>query len=347
MMEVREKQGHTCARRPPSAALEICAKKQEIQGLYYGEEQNEVYPGLRPWPSLVSWSIMKRSLILTGIFTFFAALSFAQTDNAEILLWPQGAPGALGDRPQDKPSLTPFLSTGIKATGSIVIVCPGGGYSHLANHEGAPVAQWLNTLGIKAFVLKYRLGVDGYRHPAMLQDAQRAIRYVRSHAKDLEVDPNRVGILGFSAGGHLASAAGNHFDNGDPAAADPIERVSSRPDLMILVYPVITMGEFGHAGSRDNLLGKAPAPDLVELTSNERHVTPETPTAFLVHGISDTAVPAQNSMAFAEGLTKAGVAFELHIFGKGPKHGFGLGQSDPVVSIWPKLCEQWLRTNGF
>ncbi len=286
---------------------------------------------------------VKRFLILA----FLATLSFAQTNNAEILLWPQGAPGALGDRAQDKPSLTPFLSTSTKATGSIIIVCPGGGYSHLADHEGAPVAQWLNTLGIKAFVLKYRLGPDGYHHPAMLQDAQRAIRYVRSHAKDLEVDPKRVGILGFSAGGHLASSAGTHFDGGDPAAADPIERVSSRPDLMVLVYPVISMGEFIHTGSRDNLLGKTPTSELVELMSNDKQVTSQTPTAFLVHGINDTTVPAQNSLVFAESLKKAGVPFELHIFGKGPKHGFGLGQSDPVVSIWPKLCEQWLRTNGF
>src|SRR5205085_3680235 len=135
----------------------------------------------------------------------------------------------LGERPEDKPSITPYASISGQATGAAIIVCPGGGYDHLAIHEGSPVTQWLNSLGIKAFVLKYRLGPNGYHHPAMLQDAQRAIRYVRSHATDFGIDPKRIGILGFSAGGHLASTAGTHFDAGDPSSADPVERVSSRP----------------------------------------------------------------------------------------------------------------------
>jgi acetyl esterase/lipase len=265
----------------------------------------------------------------------------------EILLWPQGAPGALGDRPEDKPSLTPYLSTSGQATGSAVIVCPGGAYAHLAQHEGEPVAQWLNTIGIKAFVLKYRLGSNGYRHPAMLQDAQRAIRYVRSHAAEYGIDPQRIGILGFSAGGHLASSAGTHVAEANPSAADPLQRVSSRPNLMVLLYPVITMGPFTHAGSKQNLLGDNPPQELVDLISNEKQVTKDTPPAFIAQGENDKTVPVENSMVFAEALRKAGVPFELHIFDKAPPHGFGLGQNNPVVSIWPKLAETWLRGQGF
>jgi acetyl esterase/lipase len=265
----------------------------------------------------------------------------------EILLWPNGAPGALGDRPEDKPSLTPFLTVSGNATGSAVVICPGGGYAHLADHEGRPVAQWLNTLGIKAFVLKYRLGPSGYRHPAMLQDAQRAIEYVRSHAKELGIDPAKIGIMGFSAGGHVASSAGTHFSPGDPNAADPLARVSSRPDFMILIYPVITMGEFAHAGSRKNLLGDNPPQELIDLMSNEKQVTRETPPSFLVHTENDATVPVENSLQFAAAMRKAGAGVELHVFQTGPKHGYGLAAGDPVVGIWPKLCESWLRARGF
>jgi acetyl esterase/lipase len=284
----------------------------------------------------------------TAIILFLCCnQTFAQTTTNEILLWPNGAPGALGERPEDKPSVTPYLSTGVKPTGAAIIVCPGGGYAHLANHEGGPIAVWLNSLGIKAFVLKYRLGSSGYHHPAMLLDVQRAVRYVRAHASDLGIDPNRIGILGFSAGGHVASSAGTHFDLGSPSSHDLVERVSSRPNVMVLVYPVITMGKLGHAGSRDNLLGKGPSAEMLELLSNEKQVTKETPPTFLVHTENDSTVPVENSLLFAESLRKAGVGFELHIFEKGPKHGFGMGAADSVVSIWPKLCEQWLRQHGF
>ena len=287
-------------------------------------------------------------LFLALVISLCAAIPCrCQQNTGEILLWPNGAPGALGDRPEDKPSLTPFLSTSTAATGSAVVVCPGGGYAHLADHEGAPVAQWLNTLGIKAFVLKYRLGSNGYRHPAMLNDAQRALQYVRAHAKELGIDPAKIGIMGFSAGGHVASSAGTHYVAGDPNAADPTARVSSRPDFMILIYPVITMGEFAHAGSRTNLLGPQPSPELVELMSNEKQVTHDTPPAFLVHTANDATVPVENSIAFAEALRKAGVGFELHVFQTGPKHGYGLANGDPVVGIWPKLCETWLRARGY
>src|SRR6266852_2127085 len=186
---------------------------------------------------------------------YFMVMHAAAADPAQpIVLWPAGAPGAVGQEPADIPTLTPYPALKEKATGAAFIVCPGGGYGHLAEHEGRPVAEWLNTLGITAFVLKYRLG-PRYHHPAPLQDAGRAIRTVRARASEWNIDPKRIGILGFSAGGHVASTIGTHFDSGKPDASDPIERVSSRPDLMILIYSVITMGEFTHAGSRRMLLG--------------------------------------------------------------------------------------------
>jgi acetyl esterase/lipase len=290
---------------------------------------------------------MSRALLLCGMVLAAALESgWSQPAPTEILLWPKGAPGALGDRPEDKPSVTPYLAT-TASTGSAIIVCPGGGYSHLAEHEGRPVAEWLNTLGIKAFVLKYRLGPSGYRHPAMLQDAQRAVEYVRSHATEFGIDPTKIGILGFSAGGHVASSAGTHFVAGDANSADPVARVGSRPDLMVLIYPVVTMGEFAHPGSRQNLLGTQPSQELIDLMSNEKQVTRDTPPAFLVHTANDATVPVENSIAFAEAMRKAGIGFELHVFQTGPKHGYGLAGGDPIVGIWPKLCEQWLRSHGF
>lgn len=290
---------------------------------------------------------MKKTPIIAIIVVVASSIFQAQEKPSEILLWPDGAPGALGNRPEDKPSLTPFLAISGTVSGSAVIVCPGGGYTHLADHEGAPVAQWLNTLGIKAFVLKYRLGPSGYRHPAMLQDAQRAVRYVRSHAQELGIDPAKIGIMGFSAGGHVASSAGTHYAAGDSASADPIARVSSRPDFMILIYPVITMGEFAHAGSRKNLLGDHPSQELIDLMSNEKQVTKDTPPAFLVHTEDDATVPVENSLQFAAAMRKAGAGVDLHVFQTGPKHGYGLAAGNPVVGIWPKLCEQWLRARGF
>ncbi|MFL6256279.1 MAG: alpha/beta hydrolase [Pyrinomonadaceae bacterium] len=266
-------------------------------------------------------------------------------------LWPQGVPGALGKEPLDVPTLTPYLAPKERATGAAIVICPGGGYQHLADHEGRPVAEWLNSIGVTAFVLKYRLG-PRYHHPSMLQDAARAIRTVRARATELGLDPERVGILGFSAGGHLASTAGTHFDAGRPDATDPVERVSSRPSVMILIYPVITMREKTHGGSKKNLLGDNPPPELVALLSNEEQVTKETPPAFLVHTMNDSAVPVENTLMFVEALRRAGVPFELHLYERGP-HGFGLGTArdgkpaDPVLSTWPAHCADWLRLHGF
>ncbi len=273
-----------------------------------------------------------------------------------VTLWPQGAPGSKGSDPdKDVPTLTVWLPRPEVATGSAVVVCPGGGYGGLAmDHEGKQVAEWLNSLGIAAFVLKYRLG-PRYHHPAMLQDASRAIRTVRANAEKWKLDPHRIAILGFSAGGHLASTAGTHFDAGKPDAEDPIERVSSRPDRMILVYPVIALATpYGHTGSLRNLLGENPPPELVENLSNERQVTKETPPTFLAHTNADTGVPAENALLFTLALRKAGVPVELHLFERGP-HGLGLGDGvasyrvppEPSFKAWPKLCETWLKNQGF
>jgi len=262
-----------------------------------------------------------------------------------IVLWPGGAPGAVGNEPVDIPTLTPYLLTKDKMTGAAIIICPGGGYGHLADHEGRPVAEWLNTLGVTAFVLKYRLG-PRYHHPAPMQDAARAIRIVRARAAEWGLDPQRIGILGFSAGGHLASTAGTHFDSGKPDAPDAIERVSSKPNLMILIYPVITMRDRTHAGSKKNLLGDQPGPELVALLSNDEQVTKDTPPTFLVHTMNDSAVPVENSLLFVSALRKAGVPFEFHLYERGP-HGFGLGGKDPILATWPDRCADWLRLHSF
>jgi acetyl esterase/lipase len=271
-----------------------------------------------------------------------AAIASAQTPAPE-LLWPNGAPGALGTADEDKPSLTPYLAK--SANGTAVIVCPGGGYQNLAmDHEGVQIAKWLNSLGISAFVLKYRLGPK-YHHPAMINDAQRAIRTVRSRAASLHIEADRIGIWGFSAGGHLASTAATHFDAGDPNAADPIDRAGSRPDFAILAYPVISLGEFSHVGSRNNLLGKTPDPKLVEDLSNDLRVTPQTPPTFLFHTTADATVPVENSVRFYLALRKAGVPAEMHIFQNGP-HGVGLAPTDATLSAWGGLLANWLRERG-
>jgi acetyl esterase/lipase/lysophospholipase L1-like esterase len=261
-----------------------------------------------------------------------------------IKLWPNGAPGAVGNDADDIPTLTPFLPSE-KASGAAIIVCPGGGYTHLADHEGRPVAEWLNSIGITAFVLKYRIGPK-YHHPAPLQDAARAIRTVRARAAEWKLDPKRIGILGFSAGGHLASTIGTHFDPGLPTATDPIDRVSSRPDLLVLIYPVITMGEFTHAGSKRQLIGENAAADMVKLLSNDEQITRETPPTFLVHTANDAAVPVENSLHFAAQLRKFGIPFELHVYERG-QHGFGLGADNPILSTWPARCADWLHLQGF
>ena len=263
-----------------------------------------------------------------------------------IPLWEHGAPGALGSGPGDQPTLTVYLPVDPKATGTAVIVAPGGGYTGLAlSHEGRQPANWLNALGVTAFVLRYRLG-PRYHHPIEIGDAQRAIRLVRSRAAEFHIQPDRIGIMGFSAGGHLASSAATHFDNGNPDAPDPIDRAGSRPDFAILVYPVIEMRPpDAHEGSVHALLGEHPDPKLLEYLSNDLQVTPQTPPTFLLTTSADTAVPAENAVLFYLALHKAGVPAELHVFEKGP-HGIGLDLGDPALGMWPTLLANWLRGRG-
>ncbi|MBL8228025.1 MAG: alpha/beta hydrolase [Bryobacterales bacterium] len=260
------------------------------------------------------------------------------------LLYPNGAPNAAGDEDRDKPSLTYYLPA--KKNGTAVIVCPGGGYGALAmDHEGKQIADWLNSLGISAFVLKYRLG-PRYRHPSMIQDAQRAIRMVRAQAADLGLAADRIGIWGFSAGGHLASTAATHFAEGNAQASDPVERVSSRPDFAVLAYPVISFTtEYTHRGSKRNLLGENPDEKLAASLSNELRVTPQTPPTFLFHTNEDSGVPPENSVLFYLALRKAGVPAELHIYEKG-RHGVGLAPTDATLSSWPARLADWFRTRG-
>ncbi len=262
-------------------------------------------------------------------------------------LWPEGAPQAMGEKDADKPLMFVYLPSQEQATGAAVIVCPGGGYGgHAMDHEGVQVARFLNDIGVAAFVLRYRL--SPYRHPVPLMDAQRAIQLVRSDAKKYGVDPNRIGVMGFSAGGHLASTAGTHYVPGDPEAKDPAARVSSRPDFMVLCYAVISFTEkFQHGGSRRNLLGeKADDPALMENLSNEKQVTKDTPPTFLFHTNEDSGVPPENSVVFYLALRKHGIPAELHIYAKGP-HGVGLMPGDPVLSSWSKRLADWLSVSGF
>ena len=270
----------------------------------------------------------------------------AQSAAQTILLWPDGAPGAQGDADTDKPSLTLYPAPEANKIPVGVVVCPGGGYHNLAmDHEGRQIAAWLNHLGISAYVLKYRLG-PRYHFPIELWDAQRAIRYVRAHAAEFGLRTNRIGIWGFSAGGHLASTAGTHFDMGDRDARDRIEGASSRPDFMILAYPVITMeAPYVHLGARDNLLGEKPDPALALSLSNQTQVTSETPPAFLFHTSDDDVVPVQNSIEFYLALRKAGVPAEMHIYLHG-RHGVGLAQNDPELRSWPDQLAAWLAAQG-
>ena len=286
--------------------------------------------------------------ILSAVFAQNSNQPAAQTSSQPppILLWASGAPGAKGDAPEDIPSVQLYQPPTNKASGAAIVVCPGGGYAHLAKHEGHDIAVWLNGIGVTAVVLKYRLGPK-YQHPAMIQDALRAIRFTRSKAAEWKIDTNRVGIMGFSAGGHLASTAGTQFTAGDPNASDPVEKLSSRPDLMILCYPVITMTDpFAHKGSRRNLLGDNPPQQLIDMMSSEKQVTDQTPPTFLFHTGDDPVVPVENSLKFVLSLRQKKVPYELHIYEHGA-HGVGLASDNPVLKTWPALLENWLRARGF
>jgi acetyl esterase/lipase len=284
------------------------------------------------------------------------SLAVADAKPETIPLWEGKAPHAVGDSPADKPSITVFRAPAEKANGTAVVVCPGGGYGFLADdHEGKQVADYFNSLGVTAFVLKYRIVAKdrpGPLHPAPLEDAQRALRLVRHRAKDFNIDPKKVGIMGFSAGGHLASSATVHFNLGGLKNGDDVEKQSCRPDFSILAYPVISMEDgTTHGGSKKNLLGDKPDAKLVELMSNEKQVTKDTPPVFLFHTSADTAVPPENAIKFYAACKKAGVPVELHIYEKG-RHGVGLGRDEKwtggekSVATWPDRLTDWLKQRG-
>jgi len=261
-------------------------------------------------------------------------------------LWEHGAPGALGSGDQDTPTVTVYPALDGTRTGTAILIAPGGSYRMLAlNHEGRQFANFFNGMNVTAFVLKYRLGL-WYHYPIELGDVQRAIRWVRAHSDEYGFRPDRVGLMGFSAGGHLASSAGTHFDDGKLDAPDPIDRLSCRPDFLILAYPVITMlPPHAHEGSVANLLGENPSPELRKQLSNERNVTARTPPTFLLSTSEDTVVAPENTVEFYLALRMAGVPAEMHVFEKGP-HGVGLDLENPGLGIWPLLLTNWLRQGG-
>lgn len=258
-------------------------------------------------------------------------------------LWPGEAP--LGDGKTEKVNVpvTVHLPDPNKATGTAMIICPGGGYGgRVVEGEGHGIARWLNTNGIAGVVLEYRLPAGNYHRP--LLDVQQTIRLVRARAAEWKLAPERIGIVGFSAGGHLASTAGTHFDSGNQQSSDAVKRQSCRPDFMVLVYPVITMGEKTHGGSRRNLLGAAPSAELIELFSNEKQVTPKTPPAFLTHARTDAVVPVLHSQMFYEALKAKGVPAELQEFPKG-NHGYS-GYKGEEWDAWQKRSLEWLGERG-
>lgn len=245
------------------------------------------------------------------------------------------------------PDISVFLPSKKTATGEAVIICPGGGYWILAyDWEGEDIAKYWNSKGVAAIVLKYRLPTSKSQiepHKSPLMDAQRAMRLVRYHAKDWNIDPGKIGIMGFSAGGHLASTLSTHFDNGDPDATDPVERISCRPDFSMLIYPVISFtADFQHSGSHKALLGEDPDPALSRYYSNELQVSENTPPAILIHSSDDKGVPVDNSIVYYKALQERGITAEMHIYPYGG-HGYGLAVGRGYLSTWPERCNTWLK----
>jgi len=301
---------------------------------------------------------------LLPVVLFFAANMLAQTQNQTIIpLWNKIPDEIKAKDYQEKesiadgkvqstslvtiPTLSIFLPKESKPNQTAVIIFPGGGYSHLAiDKEGTKVAQWFNSLGIAAFVVKYRLPSDlimKNKNVGPLQDAQEAVRYVRQNAAKYNIDATKIGIVGFSAGGHLASTLATHYDD---KVYEPTAKVSARPDFSLLIYPVISMqNDITHKGSQTNLLGNNPSQELIDSFSNEKKVTAQTPPTFLIHATDDTVVLPENSINYYLALKKNAVPAELHIYEKGG-HGFGLGVKD-TSKFWTRDCEEWLRTHGF
>lgn len=294
--------------------------------------------------------------------------TFIMNSNAQVTilhLWTDGIPGLiLNDSYVEKatiseglttrfekvtdPALYVYLPAKENATGTAVLICPGGGYANLAfNHEGHAVARWLNDNGIAGIILKYRLPSDLImkdKSVGPLQDAQEAIRTVRRNASKWNINPQKIGVMGFSAGGHLASTLSTHYAEKVYEVKDTI---SARPDFSILIYPVITMdATFTHAGSRKNLIGENPSEEAIKRFSNELQINENTPPAFMVHSADDKAVPVKNSFVYYEGLLKFNIPSELHVFQKGG-HGYGLSGNRETQSAWPDLCLKWIKVSGF
>lgn len=280
---------------------------------------------------------------LCGIFLMAAGGVLRAVEPETLPLWKEAAPGALGKEDKDIPKTIVYRLPASDQPTAALVILPGGGYGGLAmDHEGHQIARWANELGMSAFICDYRHRGKGYGHPSPLLDAQRLIRTVRSQARQWNVDPQRIGIIGFSAGGHLCSTVITHFDNGKADATDPIDRASSRPDFAILCYPVIDFDQpYTHKGSQKNLLGENADPELVKSLTNSTQITPQTPPSFLWHTAEDKVVPVENSLRFYAGLTAAGVLSEMHCFPHG-RHGLGLAAQTPGASQWPELCHQWL-----
>lgn len=281
--------------------------------------------------------------------TMLCAVVSLAGEPAKIPLWPDGAPGAKGTEDKDQPFLLAWPAPKSVANGAAFVVCPGGGYGGLASdHEGTQVAKWFNGLGVSAFVLHYRLGSQGYHFPAQLLDVQRAIRRVRAGAGQFGIDPRRIGIIGFSAGGHLTSMAATMFDERPAGAtADAIDQVSARPDVAAPIYPVISMiDDHGHKGSRKNLLGPHDSDGLARHVSTDERVTGDTPPIFIFQTDEDAVVPAENAVSFYLACRRHGVPAEMHIYRPGP-HGVGLYLGNPVLGTWSGHLRDWLRDQGF
>lgn len=279
------------------------------------------------------------------LWAFHSPMLLAQNNaDSTLQLWPDGVPSAVAQTDLDKPKISVFLPNSKSNVKTGVVIFPGGGYAQLAmEKEGYKVAKWFNSLGIAAFVVQYRLGMR-YQHPAQIMDAQKALASVRQKADSWGINLENLGVMGFSAGGHLASTAGTHFNH-------PYIEIENkdvlRPDFMILIYPVITMkDDYTHRGSRTHLLGDEADSNLITRLSNELQVNANTPPVFLIHGTDDSAVPVENSLEFYNALLDYNVPAEMHLFEHGP-HGFGLAFDDPVLSTWTDLCRNWLKSKGF
>jgi acetyl esterase/lipase len=273
-------------------------------------------------------------------------MSVGAAEKQTLLLWEHNVPNALGNAEKDKPKITVHFPAADKAVGTAVVVCPGGAYIGLAmNHEGDQIAEWFCSLGITAAILDYRHRGKGYGEPNPLLDVQRAIRTVRHNAAAWKIDPHKIGVMGFSAGGHLASSAGTHFDDVKEPSND-IDKVSCRPDFMILCYPVIVFDSPAtHRGSQANLVGKEASKELIDYYSSEKQVTDRTPPTFLWSTTEDSCVPPENSIEFYLALRKHKIPAELHIFQKG-RHGLGLAKGNTGTEQWSTLCQFWLQNNG-